>query len=136
MSWHPNQRLTPYKVEKITRELLHNYATVSLDKNPIHLDESAAQKMGFPTVIMHGMLSMAFLADYVLLHFPEKNFQILQLRTKFRKVTFPGDELTCEGIIHKIEEGAVTLTLTIKNQNGEVTTEGGAKVVPLSEPSY
>lgn len=114
----------------ITRELLQQYAEASGDKNPLHLDDSFAKQVGFPSVIAHGMLSMAFMADHVLMNFPESQYRLLRLKIRFRKVTLPGDEITCGGSIKKISpEGKVTLALWTRNQAGEDTTDGEAEVV-------
>ncbi|MET8505512.1 MaoC/PaaZ C-terminal domain-containing protein [Streptomyces sp. NPDC004787] len=43
----------------LTRADLRRYAAASGDHNPIHLDDAAARAAGFPSVIAHGMLSMA-----------------------------------------------------------------------------
>src|SRR5437588_679307 len=102
MSWEEGQTLKVLKKPPITREQLREYAEASSDLNPIHLDESVAKSAGYPTVIVHGMISMAFMADHVLYNFPEKEYRLERLKTRFKKVTFPGDELTCSGEIKKI----------------------------------
>src|SRR5580692_1057890 len=87
-----------------TREHLKDYAEASGDKNLIHLDEEFARQSGFPSVIVHGMLSMALIADQVLFNFPENEFWVRRLKSRFRKVTFPGDELICGGSVRKVLE--------------------------------
>jgi NAD(P)-dependent dehydrogenase (short-subunit alcohol dehydrogenase family)/acyl dehydratase/putative sterol carrier protein len=41
------------------------YAEVSLDDNPIHTDEAVAKAAGHPTVILHGLCTMAFASKAV-----------------------------------------------------------------------
>ena len=43
----------------ITREDLGRYAEASGDHNPIHLSDDAAQALGLPGVVAHGMLTSA-----------------------------------------------------------------------------
>ena len=43
----------------ITREDLSRYAEASGDHNPIHLSDAAAQALGLPGVVAHGMLTSA-----------------------------------------------------------------------------
>jgi len=49
----------------VDRERLRAYAEASGDRNPIHLDESAARAVGLPGVIAHGMWTMGAAADVV-----------------------------------------------------------------------
>ena len=131
MSWELGQTLQPLEKPPITREQLRQYAHASGDMNPIHLDEKFALEAGFPSVIVHGMLSMAFLGDQLAMNFPEDSWQIARFRVRFRKVTFPGDVIRCEGKVKKVSpEGWLTVSIATKNQKGEITTEGEAEVRP------
>ncbi|MFF2553889.1 fused (3R)-hydroxyacyl-ACP dehydratase subunits HadA/HadB [Nocardia sp. NPDC058058] len=56
--------LPPGKVP-VTRGDLVNYAGVSGDPNPIHFSDAAAQLVGLPTVVAHGMLTMGLTASYL-----------------------------------------------------------------------
>jgi len=128
-----NDTLKSFTRGPVTREHLKAYADASLDFNPIHLDEQFAKEAGFPSVIVHGMLSMAFLGDLILYNFPESKYQLKRFRTRFRKVTFPGDVLTCEGKIKSITpEGVITVTILAKNQKNEVTSDGDAEICRLN----
>jgi len=132
MSWTEGQELTSIKKPTITREQLQEYADASGDDNLIHLDEEVAKKSGLPGIIAHGMLSMAFMADHVRANFPEKTYHLKRLKSRFRKVIFPGDELTCGGSVKKSHpEGGLLLRLWVKNQKGEVATEGEAEVTAI-----
>lgn len=56
---------------KISKEDVQNYAMISGDYNPIHLDDDYAKELGYSGGIAHGMLTMAKLwsvvsADYFL----------------------------------------------------------------------
>jgi acyl dehydratase len=129
MSWEAGKPLSPLTKPPITREQLKAYAHASGDMNLIHLDENFAKEAGFPTVIVHGMLSMAFLADFVAANFPAPGFRVTKLQSRFRKVTFPGDVLKCEGKVKTVgPEGELVLSISITNQRGELTTDGEARV--------
>lgn len=126
MNWQEGEKLKPLTKPQITREQLQAYAQASGDRNPVHLDDDYAKSLGFPSVIAHGMLSMAFLADHARFNFPEDRFQIKRLKAKFRKVTVPGDVLTCDGVVKKVEGSEIVVSLSLTNQAGEVTTDGEA----------
>lgn len=131
MSWEVGQSLQPLVKPAITREQLKEYAAASGDNNPIHLDENFAKVAGFPSVIVHGMISMAFMGDHLLFNFPPKTYRLGRVKGRFRKVTFPGDVLSCEGKVKKLLPGeGLLVSLATRNQNGEVTTDGEAEVFP------
>lgn len=50
---------------RVTRGDLANYAGVAGDPNPIHFSDRAAQLVGLPTVVAHGLLTMGLAADYL-----------------------------------------------------------------------
>jgi len=127
-AWEVGQELKPLTKPAITTEQLKEYAAASGDHNPIHLDESFAKDAGFPSVIVHGMISMAFLSDHLNFNFPAAQFRLGRVKARFRKVTFPGDVLTCEGKVKKELEKGYVVSLAARNQNGEITTDGEAEV--------
>ena len=57
---HVGDALPPVEKAAITTTQLVQYAGASGDFNRIHYDEPFAKEGGFPSVIAHGMLSMAF----------------------------------------------------------------------------
>lgn len=132
MNWVEGQNLKEHQRGPITRENLKEYAQASGDMNPIHLDESFAKQAGYPSVIAHGMLSMAFLADALRANFPPDSYREKSLSCRFKKVTFPGDELAIKGKVKKIDQaGEIIISLWIENQKGEVTTQAEAQVHSL-----
>lgn len=109
--------------------MLAGYAEASGDRNPVHLDDQAAAAAGFPTVIVHGMLSMAFLADFVEANLRGTSLRVRRVKTRFRKVTLAGDVLRCEGRVKsRLDSGHFLLTFSAVNQNGDVTADGEAEV--------
>ena len=132
MSWEAGTPLKTVEKPPFTREQLKAYAPASGDFNPIHLDDEFAKQAGFPSVIVHGMLSMACLADLVAANFPPERYRLKKLKTRFRKVTFPGNSLKLEGKIKKIgPSGELIVGLAAKSENGETTADGEATVQPL-----
>lgn len=127
------QPLRPLEKPAFTVEQLREYAAASGDSNPIHLDPAVAEEAGFDSVIVHGMLSAAYLADHIAYNFPKAEYTLTRFRIRFRKVTFPGDTLVCEGEVRKIApEGTLVVSNWTRNQKGEITTEGEAHLMPSS----
>lgn len=70
------------------------YAEASGDRNPIHLDRSAARRSGFPAVVLHGMCTMAFASKALLDELaggdPER---LRRLSVQFARPVFPGQTI-------------------------------------------
>lgn len=127
------QTLPPLVKVPIEQEQLRLYAAASGDYNPIHLDPEAARHVGLDGVIAHGMLSMAFLGQFVnqqIAHDPEA--QVARLKVRYISMVRPGDTLTCQGSVkERVEserETAITIECWAQNQRGEQVTVGEAVV--------
>src|ERR1700704_341103 len=87
----------------ITKVQLVKYAGASGDYNLIHTDDETARAVGLEGVIAHGMLSMAFLGEYLCwLAGPES---VRRLSVRFNEMVRPGDTLTCRGRVKDRESG-------------------------------
>jgi acyl dehydratase len=127
----------------ITQEQLNRYADASGDHNPIHLDEEAARHVGLDSVIAHGMLSMAFLGQFVsTLIAGVPGAYIEWLKVRFTNTVHVGDTITCHGVLkertaagagHAEAGSRVTLECWAQNQKGDKVTTGVAIVsIPLA----
>jgi acyl dehydratase len=116
----------------ITQEQLQRYAEASGDFNPIHLDEAAARRVGLDGVIAHGMLSMAFLGQFLTSLIADMPDAFLrQLHVRFASMVRLGDTITCLGNVQARTANAdgyedVTVECWAQNQRGEKVTLGEA----------
>ena len=130
-----DQYLAPFVKPPITQEQLRRYAEASSDYNPIHLDEHAAQQVGLDGVIAHGMLSMAFLGQFVNLQIAGiPGARIEQLKVRFHNMVHLGDTLTCHGkvntrTIHADLSQSIAIECWAQNQKGDKVTTGEAVVM-------
>jgi acyl dehydratase len=112
-------------IENVNRTHIVKYAGASGDFNPLHHDETAAQKLGgYPSVFAHGMLSMGLtgraLTDWLGVTALKK------FGVRFTKQVWPGDTLTAKLEVTKVEDGLATIKVVTVNQNGESVVEGEA----------
>lgn len=128
-SVHVGDALPALEKPPITTTQLVQYAGASGDFNRIHYDEPFAKEGGFPSVIAHGMLSMAFFGQLVAdwAGGPE---HVARLAARFKAVTLPGDRITVGGEVVARDEAARTVELKLfaKKADGTVTLEGAATV--------
>jgi len=123
--------LPELRKDAITKLQLVKYAGASGDYNLIHTDDETARRVSLDGVIAHGMLSMAFLGQYLCwLTGPES---IRRLTVRFVEMVRPGDVLTCRGRVKakelELEGQRVTLELWTENQRAQPVTTGEAEVV-------
>jgi acyl dehydratase len=114
----------------ITKLQLVKYAGASGDYNLIHTDDETARAVGLEGVIAHGMLSMAFLGEYLCwLAGPES---VRRLSVRFNEMVRPGDTLTCRGRVKDRQSGGAVVRLQLEvwaeNQRAERVTVGEAEV--------
>src|SRR5215469_9730544 len=130
-----DQLLNPLVKPPITQEQLRRYAEASGDYNPIHLDDQAAHKVGLDGVIAHGMLSMAFLGQFVnqqIAGIP--GARIEHLKVRFLHMVRLGDTLTCQGIVknrttYNDLHQSIAIECWAQNQDGIKVTTGDAIVL-------
>jgi acyl dehydratase len=120
--------LPPLVKGPITREDLKAYAAASGDPNPMHIDEEFARNAGYSGVFAHGMLSMGYLAEFLV--GAGGVGSVRRFRTRFAKLTWPGEVITCRGrVIGVADEGGerrVECEIWTENQAGERKLVGTA----------
>ena len=118
---------------EITDELVRQFAELSGDHNPIHLDEQFAKQTRFGRRIAHGMLSGAFISAVLGYEFKERKIVYLSQTMKFTAPAYLGDTITTTATVTGIREDKpiVTLETVCRNQNGEMTVKGEAAVMLL-----
>lgn len=120
-------RLSQLVKAPVTRQQLKLYAEASSDTNPIHLDETAAQKAGLPGVIAHGMLTMAFMGEFLHQALDELGGgQIREMSCRFKAMVLPGDIITVTGVVREVSGDLVECDLETRNQRGGLATTGHA----------
>jgi acyl dehydratase len=122
------QELPPVMKGPITREELKAYAAASGDPNPMHTDDEFARNAGHPGVFAHGMLSMGWLAQ--LLVQAGGVGSIRKFRTRFARLTWPGEVITCRGRVSRVEDAGrerlVECEIWTENRDGERKLVGSA----------
>ena len=131
----PGTELPPLVKGPVSRDMLKAYAAASGDPNPMHTDDEFARNAGYPGVFAHGMLSMGWLGEFLVT--AAGVGAIRRFRTRFAKLTWPGETITCRGRVTGVRDadGArlVECEIWTENQNGERKLVGAA-VLALPRP--
>jgi acyl dehydratase len=105
------------------------YSGASGDLNPMHYDDELARSAGHPSVFAQGMFSAALLAGFATDWLGAGN--IRRFATRFREQVWPGDVLTCAGVVTAVSEepdgDRLTVELTATRQTGGVAITGSAE---------
>ncbi|HEY0397460.1 MAG TPA: MaoC family dehydratase [Acidimicrobiia bacterium] len=122
ISAEPGVALEPISRGPISRSQIARFAAATGDFNPIHTDEAFAQKVGFPSVIAHGPLTLAFLTQALGRNFgPER---VRGVTAQFRAPILPGDTLRIEGTITGVADGRATCELRVLRGDDDVVATG------------
>ncbi len=119
----------------ITEADIVNFAGLSGDFNPIHMDRAFAEKPFFKKRIAHGILvfsvaSGLFTQSEMNTFMKKSVIALMEIKWKFLKPVFIGDTIHLEvEIIEKKEtskpdRGIVVVKRTVVNQDGDAVQEG------------
>ena len=119
--------------EVISESMVEEFAKLSGDYNPHHIDESYAKKTRFKKRICHGMLLASFFSKLTGMYLPGKGSLYLSQSLNFIAPAFIDDEVTVEGEIVKISNstGIVTVKTKITKENTIQLITGSAKIIIL-----
>lgn len=99
----------------ITEEKMMQYASLSGDFNPIHLDQDEAERSGFKAPIAHGMLTMGLSLDIVS-SFTKKGMMVFTFQMQFLKPIYMNDTIH---LVAKIMLEGEIVDLFIEGRNNE-----------------
>jgi acyl dehydratase len=125
----------PEREFRVTRADLIHYAGASGDFNPIHWSDRVAKDVGLPTVIGHGMLTMA-LAARLLTDWAGDPGAVVEYGARFsRPVVVPDDAdgviVTVSGVVANVrDDGLVDVELTVKVDDQKMLTQARAVIRP------
>ena len=115
----------------ITEADVVNYAGLSLDINPIHLNNEYAKNSIFKERIVHGMLTSGLISAVLGTKVPGEGSIYLSQTLKFISPVKIGDTITAKAEIIDInpEKKIITIKTTCINQNKNIVIDGEAKVL-------
>ncbi|MFN7730230.1 MAG: MaoC family dehydratase [Bdellovibrio sp.] len=116
---------------EITEKIVQQFAEMSGDFNPVHMDEEYAKKTRFGRRIAHGMISGALISRALAMELGPGGVYMSQT-LKFMQPIFIGDTVTIELKVVSIraERGFVSIETLVKKQaTGETAVKGDAMIL-------
>ena len=114
---------------------IDQFAKVSGDFNPIHMDEDFAKSSFFQGRIAHGMLSVSFISTVLASKLPGPGSVWLSQEISFLKPVRIGDIITAKvEVLKKYDEKRrITMRTTCANQDNQLVIDGKAVVMMLRD---
>ena len=114
----------------ITEFDIYQFAGVSGDFNPAHVDEAYAANTFFKTRIAHGMLTASFISTLIGTQLPGPGSIYMGQNLKFLAPVRIGDTITARAEVTEVikEKKRVKLRTTCTNQDGVRVVDGEALV--------
>jgi acyl dehydratase len=104
------------------------FTEITGDRNPLHYDEDLARRSLFGGLIVQGGVTSGILNAIVAEDLPGPGTVFLGTELKFVKAVYVGDTITGRVEVTKVREDKpiCTISVTVKNQKGEVCLSGVA----------
>jgi 3-hydroxybutyryl-CoA dehydratase len=112
----------------VTETVINDFAKATGDFNPIHLDQTYAEKTYFKGRIAHGVLSIGYISSVLGNFLPGPGGILLSQEAKFLAPVRIGDIVTAKVEVIELtpEKNRVKFKTTCTNQKGEVVVDGTA----------
>ena len=117
----------------ISESMVEEFAKLSGDYNPHHMDESYAKRTRFKKRICHGMLLASLFSRLTGMYLPGKHSLYFSQSLNFISPAFIDDNVRVEGEVVEISHstGIITIKTRITKENNMELITGIAKVVVL-----
>ena len=115
----------------ITDEMIHTFAGLTGDANPVHLDDAYAAGTRFKRRIAHGMIAAGLISAALANELPGPGTVYLSQTLQFKAPIYPGDTITTTVEVKAVrpDKPIATLGTACRNQEGVVVLEGEAVVL-------
>ena len=121
------QKCTSHQL--IDDKMVHGYAELTCDHNPIHLDDAFAKTTRFGQRIAHGGILFGMISKVLGNEMPGIGTVYLSQTVNFEKPVFIGDTVTLDAAITEIlPKHVAKINIIITKQTGEVVMDGKATV--------
>tara|TARA_B100000029_G_scaffold187697_1_gene185168 strand:+ start:287 stop:718 length:432 start_codon:yes stop_codon:yes gene_type:complete len=116
---------------KITESLVNDFAKISGDFSPIHINEEYAKGTIFKKRIVHGMLLSSLLSKIQGMYLPGKRALYFSQTLNFRNPCYIDDIVTVSGKVIAKSESTKILKIesVVKNQDNKIIISGIGRVI-------
>ena len=115
----------------ITQSLVDDFAKISGDYSPIHMNEEFAKSTKFGRKIVHGMLLASLLSRMVGMYLPGKYALYSSQTLEFHNPCFVGDKITVSSIVNDKSESTkiIKIESKITNEKKDILLYGEGRII-------
>ena len=116
---------------RITESLINDFAKLSGDYNPLHMNDEYSKSTKFNGRVAHGMLLASFLSQMVGMHLPGKHALYLSQSLEFHHPCFLNDEIIISSVVIDKSDSTkiIKIESNIRNNNNQVLLSGVGKII-------
>jgi len=135
-------------VHVVTENDVEAFASLSGDRNPLHMDGAFARRAGFRGRVVHGVITAALVSNVIGMQLPGAGSLWARQEFEWLEPVFIGDRLEVVVTVLSKSEGTRTIAVKVevRNQGGRIVMQGNGVVrlpdltedvraVPLNERS-
>ena len=120
---------TVVRSHRITQRIVQQFAKISTDFNPLHVDPEVARNSRFGKPIAHGALIMSFISAILGGELPGAGSIYLSQTAEFKAPVFVGDTVTVSVTVEKIQDNGIITLRHEAHVKKRLTLEGYSVVL-------
>ena len=109
----------------VTRDSLDDFARLSGDRSPIHMDRAEAIAAGFSERVAHGALLMAWASEIIGMRLPGKQALLVEIAFRFKYPILMGDRVSLRGEITSLSPATSFIEIDLSAVVGEQKRASG-----------
>jgi 3-hydroxybutyryl-CoA dehydratase len=99
---------------EFTEEMMRQFAHISGDHNPLHLDREYARKQGYPGTVVFGLMSSSLYSRLVGMYLPGRYVLLQGIDVDFSSPCFINEKLLVDGEVSYMNEAYKRLEIKAK----------------------
>lgn len=117
-------------VKKIfTKKDLQNFAAITLDTNPLHLDTNFASSTRFKQPVVHGVLTVGLLSGLLGTKLPGAGSIAISYRVEHPNPLFVNEEVVATVTVKELKGRKAMFDMVCKNSHGDIVTKGESVIL-------
>ena len=112
---------------------VEDFARISLDANPMHIDVEAGRQSIFGQRVVHGVLTLGLLSAVMAQKIPGEGCILMDMNFKCPAPLYIDEEVTAQVTVTEIKGRKMTLHMLCSGTDNKVVIEGGVTVLAPKE---
>ena len=97
--------------EHLTERLVNDFAALSGDYSPLHMDDSFAKSRGLKGRVVHGIFLAGYLSRIVGMHLPGENAILQSVNVQFVAPAYIDDKVVIKASVDQVSLGTKSIVL-------------------------